>query len=223
MPARPFGERSTVYNRVIIKGSAPGGEVWTSGFALHSPSDNVPATTPELELMAQNIGVIIGTWSSTNQLRRCLSNTLSVVAVRVECRNEDESLFNLGEKPLVPPLQGSLPLTHSLQSAAVVSLRTLTPGGHGRGRMFWPNLTYVPTQAGRIDNTLCIALASDMRTFLNEVLDSVDPGFDLFLAVRSVTDHMNRVVTSLRVGDVPDTQRRRRDALVEVYSSVPFP
>jgi hypothetical protein len=43
------------------------------------------------------------------------------------------------------------------------------------------------------------------------------------LSVRSGTDHVCRDVTSIQVGSVLDTQRRRRDVLPETYNSVTYP
>jgi hypothetical protein len=42
-------------------------------------------------------------------------------------------------------------------------------------------------------------------------------------SVRSSTDHVCRDITSIQVGSVLDTQRRRRDILPESYATVTYP
>lgn len=213
-----------VWNRVTIKGLSQQGEVWSSGFAMAgNGGGDVPASTDELTLGATNIGSIIETWPTTNALRVAMSTSLSVTHVRIEARNEDETLLNVAEVALTPALQGNSSLSKPLPTCAVLSLRTATPGPRGRGRMYWPALTHTLDTAGRFASVTTIALITDLRLFLNAVTTSFDPGFDLNVVLRSGTDHQSRIVTSLRCGDVPDTQRRRRDNLVEIYASLPLP
>lgn len=213
-----------MWNRVTLKGSSQQGEVWSSGFAMAAVGGgDVPAATDELILGATNIGNMIEAWGAAQALRAALSTSLMVTHVRIEAREEDESLVNVAEVALTPALQGTGSLNKPLPTCAVLSLRTATPGPRGRGRMFWPALTHSLDIAGRFSAVTGIALITDLRLFLNLVTDSFDPGFELYIALRSGTDHVSRVVTSLKCGDVPDTQRKRRDALVEIYQSLPFP
>ena len=48
-------------------------------------------------------------------------------------------------------------------------------------------------------------------------------GATVELAVRSITGHTSYQVNQLRAGDVLDTQRRRRDKLVESYATSQYP
>jgi hypothetical protein len=43
------------------------------------------------------------------------------------------------------------------------------------------------------------------------------------LAVRSVKNHICRNVNELQCGSLLDTQRRRRDNLIETYSNLSYP
>jgi hypothetical protein len=74
------------------------------------------------------------------------------------------------------------------------------------------------------------SLVTDFKTWLNGVGVQINAGFaalsmiqTVVLSVRSTRDHVCRDVTSLQVGNVLDTQRRRRDALIETYSAVSYP
>lgn len=213
-----------MWNRVTIKGSSQQGEVWSSGFAMAAVGGgDVPASTDALTLGATNICTLIEAWATTNALRVSMSTSLTITHVRMEARDEAELLLNVAEVAMTPALQGNTSLTKPLATAAVLSLRTATPGPRGRGRMYWPALTQSLDAAGRFSPAQGVAMLTDLRLFLNAVTASFEPGFDLYVALRSGTDHQSRVVTSLKHGDVPDSQRRRRDALVEIYQTLPLP
>lgn len=211
-----------MYCKVIIKGTSPGGEVWSTSTAVGFPDDDGPSTTPELQPITQALADFIEAWPSTNRLRKSLSTSLFISALRIEARDEDESLMAFAEVPLTPPLQGNLTLTCPLQTSVCISLRTDTPGARGRGRMFWPAVTVAPQADGRIPQSVCQEYLDAMQAWLTDVSGAFATPWFGGVSVRSVTDHLTRPVTSLRCGDVPDVQRRRRDALVETYLAVPF-
>jgi hypothetical protein len=107
-----------------------------------------------------------------------------------------------------------------VENTPVVSLQTGRIGRHGRGRMFWPvqaaseiDATGLWTHADRD------ALATDFATFFHDIAITGGLGHsEWLLPIVTGKPYSNyAVVTGVRVGDVMDTQRRRRRALTEVY------
>ncbi len=94
--------------------------------------------------------------------------------------------------------------------AMVASIRTATPGPHGRGRSYLPSPTTASLLAsGRLSGTVAQSLAD---TVAGTLAACGDAGF---AAVLFTPAGITRLVTSVDVGDVFDAQRRRRDKLVE--------
>lgn len=100
------------------------------------------------------------------------------------------------------------------QCSVVVSFLTAGAGSRNRGRMYLP-----PTSAGTLTTTGRLASAAQ-----GAIADAVEALFDGLIAsgqtvtVRSeVGGGASSVVSTIRVGDVIDTQRRRRGSLGENY------
>lgn len=97
--------------------------------------------------------------------------------------------------------------------AVVASLRTALASRRGRGRMYLPAPAYgALTSASRLDTTIRDDIAQAMSTYLD-----TDVTTGLFSCVASATGTLLSTVLEVRVGDVFDSQRRRRDSLIESY------
>jgi hypothetical protein len=107
-----------------------------------------------------------------------------------------------------------------LQVAAVLSHRTGQVGSVGRGRMFRPGLSKNATTAdARLSSTALAALLPAQVDLLEGLAYS---GGEDVTVVPIVTGsgYLNyATITTVRIGDVADTQRRRRRSLVEAYTS----
>ena len=67
---------------------------------------------------------------------------------------------------------------------------------------------------------------SDQKVYYNAMRSALATAFPTIgfdLAVRSKTTHTTPHVNKLQVGNVPDTQRRRRDSVIEDYQATTFP
>lgn len=110
-----------------------------------------------------------------------------------------------------------------LQVSAVASHRTSQTGRPGRGRMYLPSLnTGVIQTDGKFDSTWTSSTAGHQKDLL-EALYVNAGGLGSMIVTPIVTGSgytRYGVINQVRVGDVPDTQRRRRRSLPETYASV---
>lgn len=101
--------------------------------------------------------------------------------------------------------------------ACVVSLRTAVAGRRTRGRMYLPPFSTVTlTNQARWLPSVTGAIATAAATMLGSFTSGAET-FDAVVA--SATGSLLTPVIATAVGDVPDAQRRRRDALIESYAT----
>ena len=115
------------------------------------------------------------------------------------------------------PGQGGGALAWPLQCAVVVSLETDLRGSSYRGRFYLPPMggNAMITGAGRLSDTLRDPIAQAAREFLGNVINA---GAVPIVASKKPA---NTVITGVRVGNVVDTLRTRRNSLLEAYKHVP--
>lgn len=97
----------------------------------------------------------------------------------------------------------------------------------GKGRMYLPGICAPIDPTGHILNTTCQGIATSLAGIFNQLDSSMDaPGHVInvsrghktdLLGVVSYDNARNVKVNGVRVGNVYDTQRRRRNALAETY------
>src|SRR5690606_33116580 len=103
------------------------------------------------------------------------------------------------------------------QCAPVVTLRTATLSRAGRGRFYAPSLAVDQVEAGRMTTAARDTLADAAEDLVQGLTAG---GGTLVIYHRSAGTVTP--VTSLDVGDVIDTQRRRRNKLIEARTSRPL-
>jgi hypothetical protein len=209
-------------NRVTMSGTMYGGnEVWTTGFWCGSPSGDAPAPTEAAaEMIAdewQTFFTAVGT---------AVSYLWHTDTVKITPYNADGTIDIAGIKSYSYPaaIQGQSAAAGNPPQVALVA--TLIAGNGigngGKGRMFIPGLTAGVDTTGHIPTGTANTVAAGIATFLGNVNASFDnPGLAINAAKTAVATGIlaiNRELTSVKVGNVYDTQRRRRNALAEVYS-----
>lgn len=217
-----------MYLRLSIQGAMSGGEVWSVNPAFHFNAALAPTWDQE-SADAIVAALVAGVTASTipPELRTLMSSSATFTGYRLEGRDEDESLLGVAEAFYTTPIAGTGTQSKVNQSALVLSLRTILPGARGRGRMYWPALGATITPGtGKLSAPTPAILALATTVLLHLIEDIIRDNAGLFpwtevlTGVRSQTDHVTRTVTRVQVGDVLDTQRRRRDMLAETYASV---
>jgi hypothetical protein len=211
------------YCRVSILGAAPGGEVWSINPVI-DPTFEFPGSVDQTALDAA--ANAIAALNPGSQLLNFMSSSLSITGARVEVRDDStDDLIAISTQIRPTALAGTGTPLRGASTALVISLRTNTPGGSGRGRLYWPGVGASVDAGLRFQNSNTLTALNDMATYLHAMesaLATAFPTIGFDLAVRSRTTHTTPHVNKLQVGNVPDTQRRRRDKMVEDYQSVTF-
>lgn len=211
----------------MLKGTLPSGEAWSVN-PCYGETLNVLTWNQE---NGDNAAAAIGLLDLPVALKTLKSSAAACSTVRVERRTDDNVLIGAAERPWTPPGGTTYNPKMSFQNAAVISLRSGTPGRSGRGRLYWPALGAALDNATlRLSTPTPSDAATGARTYLlaiqNALTAALDPspatGLFHALNVFSPTHNTRVQVNRLEVGDVLDVQRRRRDRTVENYASVTY-
>jgi hypothetical protein len=211
MPRVPQG-------RVTLRGTVASGlDIWTSSFAIDPLSARTQA---QLQDLAEEIGGLFEAhvWSD-DTLEDRWSQYTAFTGCRVDDVRDPGGVVRTADWARTEPLTGAsadAPLPS--QCAHVVSLRTGLPGPRYRGRMYLPGFGVSQmTVEGQIAAGAASDLANGMAAFFDAVNDSVVAPATAFVA--SDAAQQLTAITSVQVGTTVDTQRRRRDAVPEIYST----
>lgn len=115
---------------------------------------------------------------------------------------------------------GNIPL----QLTTAVTLDAGKPAA-GRFNRFYPPPQPMVTTLGQITQVVANARAIAARTLVNACVDALEDqqGTEAFNGVVASSRYQsNRLIQNVRVGRVPDVQRRRRNGLSEAYQSVAY-
>lgn len=217
-----------MYFRLSIGGTIGTYEKWSIN-PVYDPEGEVPGNAwnqPNAQLMVSAAAAV----TVPSRIKQALSAQAAVTSFRLEGRSDtDDSLYGFATAAPGAPVVGTGSALLPPQSAIVVSLITDTPGARGRGRLYFPGFGSQLATTFRLNAPTSADFAADAKTYLSAIQTAMlaaigsPPFTGLRLAVRSRQSRTTHPVTSLRVGDVLDTQRRRRDRLPETYSSLSFP
>jgi len=195
---------------VRFSGALPGGETWNTGVHLAGAGDVDEVIALGVDMSDELWGAttsdpVRAYYPSSVTLTTVVAYELSPVTGKATSRRE-ATTSHVGANVGVPLPQ---------EVAVCCTLRTITPGPGGRGRMYLPGpATSTVTALGRLDSTTRDGIADSVAACLGV---AVAGGHPPVLFTPSTPD---REIVSVDVGDVFDAQRRRRDKLVEVRTSV---
>lgn len=134
--------------------------------------------------------------------------------------------YNFYAHPTVPDPGGGGAGSPIPQSSVVLSLQARPDAGLGaKGRMYLPGVDHGIGSNGMMTGGDTLAIVNNAATMFNGLNDHADVPGRLINASQGrnlglLNDQpVNRYVQDLLVGSAYDTQRRRRNQLVETYSS----
>lgn len=209
--------------RVSIKGNMPSGEEWSVNPVYAIGGDfGVPVSPTQ----ANTIAVAIAAVSVPGGLLTCMSSTTTVAGCRVEARALNGDLETQAEALKGTAQAGTGAAPHPYQTSAVLSLRTPLAGASGRGRLYWPATGLaIDTTTLRMGSSQHLALPAAAKTYLSGIQAAIDvtlDGVSLVVWSRKGTGSTQNV-NSIQAGNIFDTQRRRRDQLIETYAADVYP
>jgi hypothetical protein len=211
------------YVRCSILGVMLTSEVWSIN-PTFDPTAEFGTTVSQSAL--DSAALAIANMAIPTELMEVMSNKVSRTGCRLEVRDDaSDALLAISTQASGAAQPGSSNLTQTPQSAVVISVLTDTPGPSGRGRLYWPALGVTLDAQGRIATPNTGAIISGAATYLHGIEDKLATAFPTIgfdLSVRSKTTKTTPHAVRLRVGNVVDTQRRRRDNLPESYTAVAF-
>lgn len=208
-------------NRVVLSGTLSGDEIWSTGVTFAGADGGVVEDQGALQQWATDVAALFPL-AIQNTLGNLLSTSGILNQVSIYAYDASGPAVAQAIAP-VANTDGQVTLSLPLQIAAVVSLRTTIPGASFRGRNYWPALgadldfdgTFAPSdQAGLADSFAALLAA----------IGSASPNAGGSIPmVHSGVRNLLTLVSSLAVGSLPDTQRRRRNGIPESYTTVAYP
>lgn len=204
------------HTRVQLLGTLiDGAEEWSCSFSTVNPGGGAIADVADLSLTAATL--FQSEFWGISSIEGTFPNSVYFIGARVTQMDASGATMASAETLLSTPTNGTQTEALPPQCAIVVSLVTGFPGARGRGRMYLPTPGIVAVDTrGRITAASRDEIAARMRDFFNQW--NSDPG-TFPVAVASDVGEQVATVNSIRVGNIVDTQRRRRDQLPEVYKA----
>lgn len=200
-----------------ITGTAPAGEIWTNTIR-YSDGSSGAFTGLDLAAAAQQVK---DRWHSMLLATNWFPASYAVTGCSAYVYGDSGTLVEQAASDAVVELgSGGQRMPHS--TAIVASLITGVPGRRTRGRIYLPltgaevatNNGLLPLVGQQLVADSVAAALEDLRVAGYDVgADGLDP------VVVSTTGGLATPITTVRVGNVPDVQRRRRNGLAETYAS----
>lgn len=208
------------YVRCSILGTTVGGEVWSVN-PTFDPTGEFPGGVNQAALDAAATAIM--NIAIPTDLKTLLSTALSQIGCRLEVRDDaTDNLLALSESTYPDNQPGTGTPKMGAQSSIVVSVLTNTPGGRGRGRIYWPAVGATINSSLRLSAPTTTNVVTGMVTYMQAIesaLATAFPTIGFNLAVRSKASKATPHAVRLRVGNVIDSQRRRQDQFVESFST----
>lgn len=199
--------------------SAPS-EIWANNLSLVTGDGVFPTTRAQCQAIADSVktptnafyGNVMTAQGKVTNIRIAMLGTDGRVL-----RDPDGAYLQADSASAV---RTGLTARVPFQTALVVSLHTPFAGPTGRGRIYVP-VPYVPIQDNGQFGAADLSVVADAAKTWIDALNGAHGGYNLSTVVASQGSVVKALApafhhhTTLSIGDVPDTQRRRRNALDE--------
>jgi hypothetical protein len=211
--------------RVTLSGTMFGGaEVWSTGFFLGEEGSDAPDPTDVTPVD------ILAAWRTYFENASSHVSSLYLTTQCKVAKLDDNGQTIPGTVFYAYPateLNGAISAGYTLppQCSLVVTLLSDRPRGKAsKGRMYLPGIAATISSNGKLLSGTVGTIADNLKTFFDSLANDADIPGELILAAKSsgvmnVNPAQNDYVETIKVGDVIDTQRRRRNGLTETYVS----
>jgi hypothetical protein len=203
---------------------SPSDEIWQCG--VHLSAIPAPTGTVDLQTYVDTIATALGTWYSASGSAMCSTSHLTQLKAAYKDATGHYA-FAPGVHTYGTPPAGNTATQGgpSFTSIAYSWTTGITTGKRGRfGRIYPPNYTYPPFGAAITGANAALA-ATAAKALLNILVNAGGSGVlhNMTPVVYSGVAGAAYPITGVRVGNVYDVQRRRKDAVPETYATVAFP
>lgn len=219
-------------NKVTISGTCYGAsEIWSTGFYLGTVTADAPDPGT---VAAAAVNTAWNTFFTTSTSK--ISNAYITTQVKVAQLLTDGSvdLDKVDILTVPTPYAGGGGTIAQIPQVTLAATMTSDNqrGLASKGRMYLPGINSgISLTTAKISSTDVNGIATNLKTFMDAINASTDAPGNVMLASKG---HLVKAttttpafyalgkfanVTGLRVGDVYDTQRRRRDAFTETYTA----
>nr|CRY96159.1 hypothetical protein [uncultured prokaryote] len=207
------------FAKLVIGGVIDTVQSWSVGISC------VANTTPsdaDLDAWLTDVYPLVSTWAgAANSFKAinkaaCTINTLNAYGYS----ELGTTAASSAEYRYGTPIAGTNSTGLSSQLALVATFKTLRPGRHNTGRIYVPCTALVQGPANRVvtgtAQGLATATAGLLTALTGTIINSTETAAPI---VPNSGAGPSQVITSVYVGDIVDTQRRRRDKYVETRYS----
>ena len=193
-------------------------ENWSVG--LHYGGGGGVPTQTETQALSDSIATAVSasSFAALGSLKNGDSSAFRMTQVDLYAYGNAPQAVAHGITRFTTPYAGTGTVAAPAQSSSVITMLTALPGRSYRGRIYWPCLA--PGMASTLKASNPLGHASGLKSLNAAVEAALAIDGPWVLSVYSAKNDVVTPVTSFRSGDVVDTQRRRRDSLSEVFTSV---
>ena len=211
--------------RVTLSGTMfTGTEQWSTGFFLGAESDDAPDPTQQSADDIRDAWTTFFTHADSKVSASYRFTQAKVAKLDDNGQTIDGTVYYSSPATTVAGTVNGI--VFPPQCSLVVTLLSDRPRGKAsKGRMYLPGITpNMDINTGKVQASHVTGIADRMKAFFDALAGDADTPGQLILAAKSsgvmnVNPAQNDWVETIRVGDVMDTQRRRRNQLVETYTS----
>lgn len=208
--------------RLVISGSlgTNGAERWSCGLNFMAPGSVIPADEASMNTWLANIQTYLASLPIGSAARVDMGPAAQVNQLDAYAYDVSGPATIVAQRRSTGMMVGAGTHRQAFQVSRTITLQTATGGRSGRGRVYWPALGATVTDTGT--SNVPTSTADSWRDMF-AAFEAAWPGTPaIVLAVWSPTQGVVRPLTSIRIGNVLDTQRRRTDKLLESYTSSPL-
>lgn len=214
MPYTP-GPFSAAHFYLQWGGTLPGGDEWSCGMRMIPTGSGTPVNDPTaLTNAATAIEAFHSRGVSYISPRALLTFTkLNLIGT------DGKYVDNVTYEHVHANVPGGGTEARTLPNQIALAISLLTGFGRGpahRGRFYMPLPTMVIGTDGRADPNDITFVKGSANTLIT-ALNATSPNYKIGVMSRKLGAATARIVTGVEVGRVLDTQRRRRNKLVEAY------
>lgn len=211
-------------NRVTFSGTMFGGaEEWSTGFWLGLENDDAPLPTEGCAEALRDLWITFFEAGTTSISQQYLFTQVKVAAINATGFTDLANVVYAYPAGTVDGGNGTETLPP--QCSVVATLLSDRPRGlASKGRMYLPGIATAIGSNGKMSTIRRDTIAANLKTFFDGVRGSFDVTGTPILAAKGTgafpaLTAQNDFIESIRIGDVIDTQRRRRNGLVESYKA----